>query len=710
MHGQAIKILYFSFFAASGLLASVFFTLDAFAQADKGVDVGGWAWNNSLGWLSQRHEITDPESPGQKVGTFGVVKYDKDQAGKEKSGEDFIEGWSWSSLYGFMCWGATCETLCTRDQKGTPACALSSGEKSNLRGSSDPPPTDDKIFTPTATISKKTKNVEGVPIKGEPRTKKLNIVNGWAKILTLKDQGWISLSGCTIALDKNGNCGKGKDYGVYFDPDTQEFRGWAWSSLFGWIAFSGKTLYDTPYSFATKDDERFEVREQAGKILVVTSQGILEFKNVTEAEAQGFKVVLKGNACFTQGLCDKVGFNEKIGKSPWKTQYVGPWVQTKGGTGVQTNVGTTIFSRKGFDLAQSAGFSAEQKFSGEFEQEYEDIGVKKTRKGVRGAVPVTVHCDILTDSEGKEVCSAVGKKRSESELNENPDIRAGALMLEFPKKSKKDKQKLVSSLSTLQKKVFTTLPVVGRKNVYGYAVKKIYDEGGIEQGAKIGMGDTIYLYDASSEANPTPLRIGSEVLRQHLQFYNGVGSRSGAGTIVSYGANIEIYRPLWYEVGAMDDLKKLASIAWIALKDDQNEGGNIIFDDCIPPMLDIDTITIPDFSKERLNAVPLAGLFFAEGEIRTGHGEGKECLKTFAKYPYTTLSSAKVKLLIRAFQGLSALDAPLTVEGIMVATTFFLQRVYGGENQGSELILDTGRAHTNPPPGIADIIRSLPFK
>jgi len=705
MHGQAIKILYFSFFASLAILVSFAFMDEAHAQ---GVDIGGWAWNNSLGWMSQRDAISDPDSKERK-GTFGVVKYNKDQNGNEKLGEDYIEGWSWSSLYGFMCWGNTCENLCTREQKGTPACALSVTEKSNLSGSSDPPGT---ATIPTATITRKTIDVQDVPIKGVPQKKKLNVVTGWSKVLTMKDQGWVSLNGCTSALVL-GICPKGKEYGVYFDPDTQEFRGWAWNNSFGWLAFSGKTLYDTPYTFVEntqKKDQRYEVRGTE----VITPVGdcpvpLVGGKCLLEAvlKLPNFKLV-NGNACLTPGLCQTVGFSEKLGKSTWRTQYVGPWIQTKGGTQEQTNIGTTIFSRKGFDLGQSSGFVAEQKFSGEYDQEYEEGGIIKKRVGVRGPVPIAVRCDVLTDVEGKEICSKAGKKRSVSEAAIDP--REGALLLEFPKKSSKDPQKLVNGLSTLQKKVFTTLPVSGKRNVYGYEVvdfSRLLNDA--QNQITAPLGGKIYLFKGSDDKKE--LLIGSPTNRGVLTIPNSASGVSAAGTIVSYGADIRIYRPIAYDGTAnLKNLKQLASIAWIALqsdkvcKDEQGQnrpcGGRIIIDDCIPPQSTVQTYS-----------VPLAGLFFAEGEIQTGHGDGKKCLEAFGKDPYKTLPLVELNLLKKAFKGtFSELDAPITVEGIMVAAKFLLQRVYGGSNQGSELILDTGRAHTNPPPGIEDIIRSLPFK
>lgn len=688
MRGQAIKFLYASLIVG-GVYFFTFLATPILHAQD--VEIGGWAWNSLLGWISQRDIISDLDAKERK-GTFGVVKYDE---GKGKP--DVIEGWSWSSSYGFMCWGRTCKTLCTREQEEKNQC-LSSDEAQDLAGSPDPP---DGSREPIAKITKTVEEVETV-IKGKLQNKKLFVVKGWAKLITLQEGGWVSLSGCTEEVEPDKKCPSDKDYGIFYDPDTQEFRGWAWNSTVGWIAFSGKTLYDTPYSFVEKGDERYEVKDGRAN----TPDGS---RLVDDLIAEGFRFIDKdkGRACLTPGLCEDIGFSEKLGKSPWRTQYVGPWIQTRGANTRDPDLGTTLFSREGFDARTSPGFVAEQVFTGE----YDEIGSDgtKTGKKLRGSIGIATGCDV---SDRK--CKSIGKKRAANELIENSDLRAGALLLEFPKQSKKDKNKLVSRFGSLQKKAFTTVSVPGKKNGYGYHVKSIDGEAALNSVWTAGLQNTIYLYDASGESGsavlPTTLFFGSEIARNHIQLNNG--TRSGAGTIVAYGADIKIYRPFIYEKGTVDDLKKLASVAWIALKDESGRGGNIIFDDCIPPMLHVDNSDIAEKDKLRLTSVPLAGLFFAEGKIQTGIGDGKECIKSIrALVDQEALSAGLGKILTKAFQGdFSELDAPLTIEGIAAAAKFDLQRVYGGFDQGSELILDTGRARVNPPPGIEDIIRSLPVK
>jgi alpha-tubulin suppressor-like RCC1 family protein len=57
-------------------------------------------------------------------------------------------------------------------------------------------------------------------------------VTGWAKIITLGNDGWVSLS-----CDNTGTCAT-SDHQVTFNRLTGEFSGWAWNSTVGWISFN----------------------------------------------------------------------------------------------------------------------------------------------------------------------------------------------------------------------------------------------------------------------------------------------------------------------------------------------------------------------------------------------------------------------------------------------------------------------------------------
>jgi len=399
----------------------------AVVAASKPVLIGGWAWNSTLGWVSQRDEIKDPSSPtDQRRAMFGATRYDGGKDGKGKDNPDLIEGWSWSSLYGFICWGETCKTMCTREEKADNKCP-SKAKVDELGGSLNPPSGPLEV-----TITKKPEK-RGIPIERERKDKDVLVVKGWARILALGSAGWISLHDYV-----NKDPKKDDRYGLQFDPDTNEFRGWAWNTRVGWIVFSGKTLYDTPYTYVEKGIDRFEVRGDQ----VITPEGIgflPDFLN------KGFKKI-EASACLTQEKCEIVGYKKKEGKGIWSTQYVGPWTQTTGGN---------VFSRKGFEIGVGP-FTEYQAFTGEYKEK-----VGGSEKQLFGTIGGIAGCDVSekkckdkrTDYKERQ---QIGLKQTEAErgAKEREDIRTGSLKIEFPQDSKKTA--LVSKLGTIQKKALIT--------------------------------------------------------------------------------------------------------------------------------------------------------------------------------------------------------------------------------------------------------------
>lgn len=608
---------------------------------------------------------------------FGVTRYDGGKDAKGNENPDLIEGWSWSSLYGFICWGSTCKTMCTLEEKEQNKCPTP--EKIKELGGSMLTPDNSG---PIATITKKPQSkIKGFS-KRQLQEKDVHVVKGWARILQLGEQGWISLSGCPKGESDSEKC-----YGLQFDPDTNEFRGWAWNNRVGWIAFSGKTLYDTPYAYAEKGGERFEIRGT----VIVTPDGEVPVSN---AGSRGF-TIRKESACLTQEKCEEGAYQEQAGKGRWSTQYVGPWTQTTGGN---------VFSRKGFEIGVGP-FTEYQAFTGEYKEKIDGV-----EKSLKGAISGVAGCDV-SEKKCKDKTTQerqkIGLKQTEAEkvTQERPDIRIGSLKLEFPQNSKKTA--LVSKLGTIQKKALITPSGEGKRNAYGY---EVVESAGIDASlTKIlgsGLGGKIYLYKNTPDK---PLMIGSKTDRASWQIANtsAISRRSAAGTIVAYGTDIKIYRPIRYDqtFDVIKEFRQLASVAWIALKDENDKGGNIIIDHCIPPLLT--GVTDP------LSYIPIDGLFFAEGKISTGTGSGQDCVKEFEalKKDPKNIFKPDIASIIASFrQGNSAIDIPLNIEGIVAANLFDLERVYGGLNRGSELIQDTARTQINPPPGIGDIIRSLPVR
>lgn len=689
-HSIRFSLADFRFFQISTLACAFFvvlfalFTLPPFIDAanenanstarQSSALIGGWAWNQTLGWVSQRHIIRNKDTQ-ERIGEFGVVKYEGGKDNKGKALPDEIEGWSWSSVYGFICWGRTCSTLCTTEEEKAGKCPTAD-EVRALSGSTVPP----GGGTPHATIGKEKKPVE-VRIGKKIESQQLFEVEGWAKILQLKDRGWIQLNGCSVALSAGAPCPAEQKFGIHFDDFTNEFRGWAWNNVVGWFAFSGKTLYDTPYSYARdpQSKERYEIRAHP-----VTGQAVVflpdEQISIAAAQARGLEIILDSSACLTQKLCEDVGFVEKVGKSPWRTQYVGPRIDTSGGT---------AFARKGFDLSDID--FADEAFTGEF-------GEKTNPQ--KGKIDGSTRLEKIRRDKKKK---APGRKPPQVDPDRDP--REGALRVEFPAPSIKDKNTLISALGALHTLALTTLSArEGEKNKYGYEVVR-FDQNYFQTSVFNRLKGKIHLYKPAASGPGKELKIGSQTDRAPHTIMNSLSaSESGAGTVVAYGANIHIYAPVRYDETALSapPLTRLASVAWIALKDEKGNGGDIIIDDCIPPFLR------PD-NKGYFTSVPVDGLFFAQGTIKTGNGDGKKCIQTIDTTP--GLDDAKKTEYKNAFRSaISEIDIPIRVEGAMIANTFSFDRVYGGYDQGSEDINDSGRHYSNPPPGIADVVRSLPVK
>jgi hypothetical protein len=140
-------------------------------------------------------------------------------------------------------------------------------------------------------------------------------------------------------------------------------------------------------------------------------------------------------------------------------------------------------------------------------------------------------------------------------------------------------------------------------------------------------------------------------------FNNALGSNSGAGLIIVRG-NLNITGDIAYQGTTITNLKQLASVGILVLDDGSGTMGNINIDPAVRSIV---------------------GNIYAEGAISTG----------------TT--------------GNSLTEKPLTVNGVVVAKKFNLQRQYPGDNSTpSEQILYDGRIVANTPPGLNNFAASLP--
>ncbi len=140
-------------------------------------------------------------------------------------------------------------------------------------------------------------------------------------------------------------------------------------------------------------------------------------------------------------------------------------------------------------------------------------------------------------------------------------------------------------------------------------------------------------------------------------FNNASAGQNGSGLIIVHG-NLNITGDISYQLGTITKLSQLASLGIVVLDDGSGNYGNV-------------TIS-PSVKTVSAN-------IFAEGKISTG----------------TT--------------GVAKNDVALTINGVTVAKQYNLQRLYAGSpSQGSEKIVYDGRVIANTPPGMSDIIKSLP--
>jgi hypothetical protein len=136
-----------------------------------------------------------------------------------------------------------------------------------------------------------------------------------------------------------------------------------------------------------------------------------------------------------------------------------------------------------------------------------------------------------------------------------------------------------------------------------------------------------------------------------ITFKNSTGIARANGLVVVKG-DLTIAADLAYQDQNESDLKHLASIGWIVLKQDDDSGGDILIQGGVRSVV---------------------GAFFAEDVIDTGES-----------------------------------SVQLTATGMFVGKNLTFRRTYASRTAGSEQVRFDARVILNPPPGMADVTRSLP--
>lgn len=703
-------------------------TADVFDDARRGECIpeagtkrlGGRAWNSSIGWLTQDFDIRFANN--QSVHCYLGLKQDRQD---ETLGE--VTGWSWSR-FGYACWGKTCKTQARKNK-------APDGNDPKVIIEKSPNEQECRARARLQFPDNQMDNVDELRARlaSECFKSAKHVLKGWLYIPALEgktsDNGWICLSpitwpaagsttktGCDTLVGDN----RAIEYGVLFDPLRREFFGSAWSSAVGWIVFSGSTLaekdreicegkadriirqdatltaqrqaliaqclYDigrVSYSDTLDDSLRRcadKVGSDAAKIKE-RMQCLFDMRNIDykiadhlaigddypicETKAQGVIIADPQRNMeheLAQCLFDRNNLLNALRLSKWKTSYIAPGIAVKGGN---------VYSETGFGgTANTVSFVDYLIFTPGSKNNFQE----------------------LCRESSPELCKQFSKKIG-SNANDPPEDRERKRLrraIEMPAtqsntESKQPATKKESNQAILKSPIGTinVSKLIARnarnKNVYGNTVK-------ILQGAGTEITDTAL--DGGNGCNllSSPRMqscggLGNTVvviedknfrISEAMRFSNSswASQESGGTTFVINGGNLLIDQNLLYEQSQVNRLDKLASVAWIVLAkngDTAGSTGNIIFGDCMKPDLQL-----------RARA---SGVFYAEGKIKTGTGNGKNCI--FANG-----------------------DVPLVVNGIMVAKSFDFARDYEGD--GAETIDYDGRLLVSIPPGLSDMVATLP--
>lgn len=680
-----------SMLAVLCLLVLGLVTLDLFAAEETDMKrIGGWAWNPIIGWVSQQSSIQDKET-SDKTGEFGVL---------EDTATGDLSGWSWSGNAGWICWGETCKDPTLAPYQAT-------------YGSGKPP-----ITAPGHEKAWAVKNSD-------------NTVDGWAQLLSYRGYGWVCLSQKT--------CGSQNGWGVRYDSAKNEFTGWAWAGgKIGWLVFSGKTLYDTKIKPPCPRGTIICAGTDTNNIQYTTCKASCAITETVQscAGANSCKTGLMcnvaenrcvesdtdtdkgegyiGRAC--DPYCEKaVNVDDDEKSTQWKTQYLGTWLNVVGG-----NIASSIGSITGSGTLPL----------GQKNAEFLIISGRSPTDGKEKAI--SQFSSLCEKALGAKSCANFGlssgtvRGKKEGAL-ETPLAKRVTITVKRGDQTT-NRVRLKSKGASVDVDALTELPSTGKeKNKYGKRVSSVAAEAALlnafhESSATPGIyvvdGD-LTLDQAGSDRGPWYLWNGSDA------------TKSAARTVVVKGT-LTIKQNLVYDstgVGVgIKHPRQLASVAWIVLKKDDRSGGDIIIDACVPPS------TSERGSRSLLAEV--SGIFFAEGQVKTGSGKGADCKSNLGYRddsdgnsvpnvtPATNLWGRAEALLftdsathpdalkknaarIAALRGGFA-DIPLVVHGAMIAKKFIFERAYIGPESASEQIINDGRSFVNTPPGLEEMFGAFP--
>lgn len=165
----------------------------------------GWAWSDNLGWISlnkQTCEHLHETVPPATCGPQGIDYY------VQASENDQVLGWAWADTAGWVCFGTTCT--------GTPPAG----------------------------------NIAVTILTDDPEAPS---VNGWAKITSQGDNGWVSLNCSNASECTTSNYAVHLTNATFNGEQRRTLSGWGWNGGdsnandeadfgFGWMQFNPPIL------------------------------------------------------------------------------------------------------------------------------------------------------------------------------------------------------------------------------------------------------------------------------------------------------------------------------------------------------------------------------------------------------------------------------------------------------------------------------------
>ena len=138
------------------------------------------------------------------------------------------------------------------------------------------------------------------------------------------------------------------------------------------------------------------------------------------------------------------------------------------------------------------------------------------------------------------------------------------------------------------------------------------------------------------------------------------GAVSGAGTILVDGGDLTITGDIGYQASSVTSMNTLASLGWVVMPTSGGLKGNVYVDGTV---------------------ANIVGAFYVGGD------DG-----------FWTVAPP-----------VPDSETPFTLQGLAVAKSFHFSRSFKSKERGSEQFIYDGRAVANPPPGFADVTKSLPL-